>query len=98
MKWLIRFLMKSVISVAQRAIVLCRKLSTAIQKAIDALKSIPNDDLAAIVTNLETIKNGVAAVEAVLVKILEKIGAEVPSEDGTAGTVANEIEEVKKLL
>lgn len=98
MKWLIRFLMKSVISVAQRAVVLCRKIAVAIQKAADALKTIQNEDAVKIAAELETVKAGVAAVEAVLVKVLEKLGADVPSEDGTVGTLVSETSNVNKML
>ena len=98
MKWLVRFFMKSVISVAQKAVVLSRKISVGIQKAIEALKSIPNEDLATYIADLEKVKDGVKAIEAVLVKILDKMGAEIPTEDGSVGTLSNGIEEVKKLL
>ena len=98
MKWLIRFLMKSVISATQRAVVLCRKIAHALKKAADALKTIQNEEAVKLAAELETVKTAVAAVEAVLIKVLEKLGSDVPSEDGTVGTLVSETSNVNKLL
>lgn len=94
-KWLIRLLVKPIVTPIKEGIKLCTKLVNMLDILARNIKGLPLEDVfkVEILKNIQTTITSVYAVRDVLVHILDYIGEDVPSTDSDVP-----IEEVIKSI
>ncbi len=98
MKWLIKWLIKPLIAPVKEAIRLCDKLITSISKLTTIVNGLPLDQefKDEILGYISTASTAVTSVRAVLVKILNYVGEDIPKIDDAS--IESTIESVNKSL